>query len=394
MLKRLAALVLTVLIMVSFSLTAALSEGDRFALARERLLDDLLEYVSVSEKMWGGVFWLMDSFDRFDSEKSWESLQTARAALVITQRGLRDCVLPEAKMTQDDQFVFMDRGLDFSFMDYNSEMVDGDRINDLNLCENLHYSIMLGALTKDDWEICMKKIAYERKLAEYMIGYLAMTVDWVAASLDDPEACAEFDRELMEKCPMTSAYRTKEKKSPEEIEIDVDALLTEMEGFLADEAAVEGAMQHRLNVMTDLVETADLAAIEESIQPIAGMPPILPYPGWYDDRDIRYTWMENGTEANEPEMGSDSLRMPDRMRMSMTGVGDLEYREFIKELEGIGITCTVSSGGSLMPSYDCEYDGSTFSIVRDGKSVTFVMDTDKLSFVPVWYWYAVNGVGK
>ena len=394
MAKRPAALMITVLMIAFLSLTPAPAEGNKYAGARDRLFDDLLEYVSVSERMWGGILWMVDSFERFDSERNWESLQTARAAVEITRHGIEDCILPEAKLTQEDHFVFMDRGMDFSFMDYNSRLVDGERESNIHLCEDLHNSIMLGALTKEDWEICRQKYAIDRKLAEYEIRYLALTADWVVATLNDPEAAADFDRKMKEKCPLTSACRSKEAMTVDAIEVSVDSLLTEMEAIVPEQYAIDGAMQHQLNVMQDVVDTAELDAVREGILPISGMPPILPFPGWYDDRDIRYIWMEDGAEANAPAMGSDSLRMPDSMRMSMTGVGDLEYREYIKQLEGIGMTCTVTSGGSLMPSYDCEYDGSTFSIVRDGKSVTFVMDTDKLSFVPVWYWYAVNGAGE
>ena len=393
MYKRLAALLLAVFMTASVSLTAALSEGDKYALAREKLFDDLLEYVGVTEKMWGGVLWLMDCYDRFDAEKSWESLQTARAALVIVQRGMKDCVLPETKLTQDDQLLFMERGLDFSFMDYNSVLVDGDRTNIQNQCGNLHYCIMLGALTKDDWEICRSKIANERKMSEYMIMYLSMTVDWVVASLNDPEACAEFDRELMEKCPLTSAYRMKEKRSPGEIEIGVEALLTEMESILADEAAIEGAMQHRLNVMTDEVNTADLSAIEESLLPIAGMPPTIPYSSWYSDTDITYVWKENGAGIPAPEMG-DSLRMPDGWTQSMTGVKDEEFAAYLDELAGIGVVCSAGSSEEQKTVYDCTYQDSPFAIIREGENVTFVMDENAPIFVPVWYWYAVRYAGK
>ena len=390
MMKKLAAFTLALLLMASAAMAPALSEDDQYAVARDRLFDDLTEFVAVSERIWGGNLWMMDSFERYDSERSWESLQTARAALYIRRQDLTECVLPETEMTQDDHFMFMDRGMDFSFMDYNSTMVDNDRLTNIHLCDNLHYFIMLGALMEDDWEICRGKIAFERKLSEYMIRYLAMTADWVVATLDDPEAAAEFDRKLTEKCPMTSAYRSEVKQTPEDIEIALDAMLTEMEGFLADEAAVDGAMEHRLKVMNDIVDTAELSAIREGAVHISGMPPILPYSGWFNDNDISFIWMENGAEVPAPEVGEASLRMPDGWRISMTDVGDPEYREYIRELGSIGVVCTASSG----MSYDCEYKGSSFAIIRDMNTVTFEMFGDAPVFVPIWYWYAIRDAGK
>ncbi len=393
MFKRLAALAIAVLMTASFSMSAALSEGDRYAASRERLFDDLLDYVSVSERIWGGILWTVDFFDRYDTENSWESLQTARAALVIARQGLSDCVLPEPKLTRDDHFAFMDRGLDFSFMDYNSAAVDNDRMTALNLCENMHYFIMLGALTKEDWEICREKTAFERKLSGYMIRYLALTADWVIATLNDPAAAEEFEREFAEKCPLTSAFRLKERKTPAEIEEDVDALMTEMEALLAEDAAVEGAMTHRLNVMTDIVDTADLAAVRESIRPISGMPPILPFSSWYSDREISFVWRENGNEVPAPEMG-DPLRMPDGWSLVMTGVEEKEFAEYLDELAGFGAVCSAEATEEKKTVYDCAYRGNAFAIVREENQVTFVMDGDPLSFVPVWYWYAVRDAGE
>ena len=390
--KRHAAFMLAVIVMASFALTPALSEGDRYTAARDRLFDDLLDYIETSESIWANNLWLMDAFDCFDSERSWESLQTARVALYLSRQALTDCSLPETTLSRDDYFALMDMGIDVSFMDYNPAIIEGNRVTNIQLYDNLHYFLMQGMLLEEDWENCRQKIAFERKRVGQMIRYLALTADWTMAVLNDPEGAVEFDRRLAERCPMTYAYRSKGERSIDDINASIDALLIEMDDLVDDEAAVDGAMQHRLKVMTDAVETEEYSVVREDVLSVSDMPPMIPWLAWFSDKDIVCVWNDNG--AGAPSAGDVPLAMPDEWRISMEGVDDPKFEGYLDRLRQIGTVCAAAFGDENTVTYACEYEGRSFSVIREGENVTFVMTGDAPEFVPNWYWQVINASGR
>ena len=77
--------------------TAETAEQERAA--ETRMLNDLINYTFQCEILYGDVLWVLDAFDAFDADRSWDSLQKARAALIIAEEDIRRCVLPEQDMT-------------------------------------------------------------------------------------------------------------------------------------------------------------------------------------------------------------------------------------------------------------------------------------------------------
>ena len=388
---RTAALMITVFMMASSVFSSALSEGENFVRARDRLLNDLLEYLTVYEKMERSVLWTTDAFIRYDNEKSWENLQTARAALFIGEQAVSACAFPETELTTDDYFVLMDMDIDISFMEYNSFEFNSDQSDILDFFTLMHYDSTLGILTEEEWEICMKRISFQRRMADFEFKYFALMTDWVMAALNYPETAAEFDRKMAERCPLIYAYRSKEQRDIAQIEEAGDKLLNELELLLQERAEISGATRDSLYTLDDAVEGGNLSGLVDNIIIIGDRPPILPEPEWFDDEDIRFFWMENGTEAPAPEAGIDSLPIPDEWRITIQFVKDSQFQRYLNRLEQIGVVCVPSSGKDGNVIYACEYEGSSFSVIRDGENVHFVMTDDPLLFVPEWYWQAVKG---
>lgn len=97
----------------SASLSASFSLEDT---AEVRALNDLFSYVRQNEIINANIRWILDSFERFDRERSWRNLLLARASAEIAGNDIRHCSLPELEMTSEDRQELMRRNIDLSAM--------------------------------------------------------------------------------------------------------------------------------------------------------------------------------------------------------------------------------------------------------------------------------------
>ena len=84
--------------------------------AEVRALNDLFSYVRQNEIINADIRWILDSFERFDRERSWRNLLLARASAEIAGNDIRQCSLPESEMTSEDRQELMRRNIDLSAM--------------------------------------------------------------------------------------------------------------------------------------------------------------------------------------------------------------------------------------------------------------------------------------
>ncbi|GEM_PF-5940010 len=388
--KKLVLFMLSAFLCLFFGAAKASRAAEDESTAEIRMLNDLVGYVYQCESMYSDVLWVLDGFDRFDEARTWESLEKARASLAIAKRDIESCGLPEAEMTLSDQIELMRRGVDVSFMENLAAMFDGERTTILNICGNLHYEIMEGVFLQDDWTVSRRYVSLLKELIACDIQYLADTSDWVLASLGDASVVERFHGVMESYCPRTYASQDKVPGLPEMIEEKADRNLDRIEDLLLEQSKIIGASTNRLNAMTDLIEQGDLASIGENILPISGMPLLLFYPVWYDDRDIYYYWRENGEVAPLPAPGTVLERIPDGCRIKIPGVSKDEVEDYRQELENAGLPSLTSSeeNGKLTILYGL-YD-SVFALIWQEDSVSILMTENPVCFVPRWYPAAKN----
>jgi len=371
--------------------TEAISEpAKEESTAEIRMLNDLINYIYQCEILYGDIQWVLDSFDRFDTQRTWEILELARSSLVIAQLDISKRNIQDPEMTMEDQTELMHRGVDVSFLENAKAVFDGEKTSLMNTCLNLHYGIMEGVYLQDDWDVCMQHVDLLKELISCDIQYLANTADWVLATLSDDEITQKFYDVMDSNCPLTRACQAEVLESPEEIEAITDTLLDHVDDLLLEESKILGAHTNRLNVMTELINQEDYVAIGKNLLEISNMPLAIFYPTWYDDEDIYYYWRENGEVSKTPTPGTILERVPDGCRINISGITKEELLEYRDELESAGLPCLGSSDndGKLRILYECAT--STFAFIWEEKSVTILMTENPVCFVPRWYLPAVQ----
>ena len=345
-------------------------------------LNDLLGWVYQNEIIYADIQWVLESFERFESERSWESLQLARAALSIAKRDIESRSLPKPAMTSDDQSALMKRGIDLSFMSGLEASFRADQITALNTCGNLACNIMYDVFLRDDWEIAMHNVRTLEKLNDCSIQYLANTVDWVLASINDKAVSRKFNALLEEHCPLTRAHQAEETLSREKIEVSAQELLDRIEELTVEGTKIIGERNDRLNVMRDVLARNDLKVLAKNILVISGMPNVIFSPSWFDIKDIYYYWQEGGNIVSSPKPGSKLERVPDGCRIRVSGVSLDAVAEYQHDLESAGLTFSRTSTPNEIA---CEYRGSLFAVTWNSGTVTILLMEEPVCFVPLWY---------
>ena len=352
-----------------------------------RMTHDLLRYIYYSETMYSYVLWALDYIDKFDRERSWESLQLARASVVTAKSYIARLQLPELEMTAEDQRVFMKRGADLTHMADLSIMFKAEQNSLKNTCNNLKNSVMDEVLyTKDDWAIWMRYAANTRKLLELDIQYLANMADWVLASLNDPKLTEAFNSSLQELCPQTRARQRKKAETPKNIEASANELLNQIDKLITEYDKILGAKKNALNAMQYALEKKNAKWFTQNIVKISNLPPLVQKPKWLrnENADIHYYWKEGG-KVILPSPGTKLERVPDSCRISINGVSLAQVQDYQKKLAENGLPCSGSKneGGKYYALYNA--NGGEFAIIWENDTVIMHMDEKPVCFIPYLY---------
>ena len=223
--------IFALLLIVVFSVFCAFKAAAAESQAEIRTLNDLLSYVYYDEIIHADIQWVTESFKRFDREKNWESLQLARAALVIAKRDIERLSLPEAEMTSEDRAQLMSHGIDLSFVSRLGTLFRANQITALNTCINLNNGIMYSVFFNKDWKNCMSNVNLTEVLSDLEIQSLAKMVDWVLASINKKAVSEKFSGLLEKHCPLIHAYLSKKQLPPEIIESAVHEIQNRIENL-------------------------------------------------------------------------------------------------------------------------------------------------------------------
>ncbi len=355
-----------------------------------RVLNDLLGYTYLSEIMYTDILCVLDAFERFDREKSWETLLMARAALASARNDIVRQRLPKLEMTPEDEQAFMKRGIDISFLGTLDAQFKAEQTGLTTTCKMFTGNIMFGALLKDDWDICMRSVALERKLIHSYIQYLANMADWVLASINKPETTEKFNALLAKHCPETRARQRKNPDTPENIEASARELADQQMELILESSKSIGAAENRLNRMKDAVEKHDMEFIRKNTAKISHMPLAITQPEWlrYNDMNALYFWRESGDIKSIPPR-TKLERVPDACQISMNGVSLEEvkaYQQELKQISGLRVW-DKEEGGKF--TVLCQYGSSHFAVMWEDSRARIIMTEKPVCFVPEMYLPAV-----
>lgn len=363
-----------------------------------RVLNDLLGYIYHCEMMYTDILYVLDAFEQFDQAKDWETLLTARAALSSARSDIVRQKLPAPEMTPEDEQAFMKRGIDISFLGTLDEQFKAEQTGLTTTCKMFTGNIMLHALLKYDWDICMRSVVSERKIINVYIQYLANTADWVLASINNPKTTEKFNALLEEHCPETHARQRKQPDTPENIEASTHELMNQLESLMLEHSKTLGAANNRFNLTKDAVEKNDLEFIRNEIAKIAHIPLAVPQPAWlkYSDMYAVYFWQENGEVQSIPPR-TKLERVPEGCRITMYSVSLDEVKAYQRELEHFSKTAAAQLGHIRVWGKDegkkytvfCKTESSYFAVIWENAQARILMLENPVCFVPRMYLPAV-----
>ncbi len=382
-------LVIMMLILLTFFLLPASGEAETDSTAVDRFVNDLLNYVYRSEIMYGDHQWTLDAFERFDRERSWESLQMARASLALARNEISKLKLPPMEMTFEDQDELMEMGIDSGFMENVPASFNTNKTFLLNSCLDLHYKIMDQVFLRREWRISMEYVDLCQRIIDSDIQYLANTVDWVLMSINDEDITMKVDGLLAEYCPLTQAHRMENLDSPEKIESITNELLDNLSLLVIELNKTLGESENNINYLEDILISGDLSLLEADLMDISGMPPVLFYPEWFDDEDIYYYWKENDEIQPAPLPRTELDRIPDGCLINIDGVSQEDFFLYLLEIDDAGVPYPDISDNDEEIMTIFEFGGSSFAFRWENESVSILMSKNPICFVPAWYLPAV-----
>ena len=383
--KRIIAVIAALSLIAAACLCPACAAAGEETDAVIRMMNDLLAYVYQSEVIFDDLEWALEAFERFEAERSWETLQLARASLVIARKDIERRAVPEPQLTAEDLKELMDRGMDVSFMEENADSFTADRTYLLNAFGILNIDIMRRVFLEDDWELCLRRITVMREMRDCTLQYLANTANWVLAAVDNDATTDEFNALMREYCPEVSSRQAETGLDPEAIIASNSSVMDRMDKLSLEYAKLQGASESRGDIMTELLRQGDTAEIGESILEISGLPLLVSMPEWFSDSDVTYYWNENGQIADMPTARTALERIPDVCRYRIGDVTEEAVRSYQAALEAGGLACSeyTEEEGKLHIHY--EYADSIFSLIWENGETSIVMTENPICFVPQWY---------
>lgn len=370
----------------SASFSASFSSEDT---AEVRALNDLFSYVRQNEIINADIRWILDSFERFDRERSWGNLLLARASAEIAGNDIRQCSLPELEMTSEDRQELMRRNIDLTAMSGMDTSFKAEQITALTTFKNLAANIMYDVFLKKDWEVSMMNVRMLKKLTDCNIRYLACTVDAVLVSIHDEALKKAFMKELEKHCPMTFAYTAKKTVSQEEIKASLNNVLNQIERIAVEGTKIVGAKNDRYNFVKDALDRNDLKLLARDINVISGMPSVIFAPSWFSNEDIHYYWHDNGRILPDPKARTELSGIPESCRIRIKGVTLESVKSYQNDLEKAGLTFSRTSNENEIV---CDYGGSVFSITWKNGTAEILMIENPFCFVPLWYVPALHSL--
>lgn len=351
-----------------------------------RMLNDLLAYIYNREIICKDIKWILDSFENFDRQRTWESLQIARAVVQIARADIIKCKLPPLEMTDNDRQKLMNHKIDVNFLSNLALMFDSEKASELNTCLVLNDHIMRDVFFRDDWAVCMRDADILRQIIDCNIKYLANMADWILTQINNPDETKKFDLLLAKYCPETRANQRKIPDTLNNIEDSAQKILDKLENLvLIDKAKVLGAGNNRFNTLKYVLDNKNLEKLKQNLMTISNMPPLIFSPKWFSDRDIFYFWRENDKIKTTPSPRSEITRVPDICRIKINGISLDKVKAYQQELNNNGVKSLGVKEEADKFTIFYKFKESSFAIIWEDEQVIIFMHENPVCFVPILY---------
>jgi len=387
----------------SGSEAAPQAQPEEISEVTHKLFADWYAYLSRCEYLYGDMLWALSYLEPFFENHSWDSLQTARAALSLAERRAVLIDPPEAvQMTFEDYDKLIQSGADVSPVQYSVDSIPSLKSSvlvDYQVYRNRLNSPAEGFFLTYDLAGFEDWAGLKRQFCELNLQICADETDYVLLQVDDEEEEARLIEAISEVCPQINARRAGNPQDPDALLKDVDGLLDEIERLLNELSANVGQSQANLDQTAEAMEIDTSGGMEVLSQyaasmaanavELSGFPAALPYPDWWYEQEYEnfmFSWEDGEGGEHDLVLPGDTIEAPpDGYFAEWPDVPLEEYQAYLANLKLNGISAEFITEDEGKHTAFFQVQTGSFAIIWEENTASFLTMEGSVCFAPLWY---------
>lgn len=361
-----------------------------------RFLADLYGYTIRCEHLYGDMYWALSYLPPFFEDHSWDSLQTARAALSMAKRRANAVDPLEEQMTFDDYDKLIQSGADVNPM-INIQSIKDDVLLDYQVYRDYLNSPAETIFLNYDLTYFDNWASITQRIYDIHLQDCAVLTDYSLLNLSEEDEKAQFIEAIAEKCPQINALRSDNPQDQEALLEKSSRLLDELETLVNELAAMTGQAQASLELARDKTSEAGgtdnlrdyVATIAADVVGLKDFPIALPYPDWwYEEDNETFTYLWNDTENKQilVKPGDVIEAPPNQYIAEWTDVSVEDYLSYVESMEKrykIPAQYTTEKDGTYTTYY--KFRSASFALQWEENEVSLYAFDGSVCFAPPWY---------
>lgn len=365
----------------------------------QRLLNNLYKQTLHVEWLFGDMKWALSYLDPFFKDHSWDSLQTARAAMSLAKLKAESIEPLEEQMTFDDYDKLVRSGVNVSPSNIDQVLKDSVLVD-----YYLNYQTFLNGPNDtifrnydltifEHWSTLMKHFC------DIYLHAFAIEIDYLILTVNSEEETALFIQAIAANCPQINALRKDNPKDVDALMEKYNSLNNEMEQSVNDLYTVIGQAQADLylemDIKNELNDTDNLhdyvSTLAADVVDLKDFPIALPYPDWWYQKNYEAfvcLWAEEEDSFLLP--GDTIDAPPDLYFVTWADISLEDYFSYVENIEKqfkIPAQYTSEEDRTYSAYYKFRYNSQTaeFLISWEENKVSFYTFDSSVCFAPPWY---------
>ncbi|MBQ2957794.1 MAG: hypothetical protein IJE08_15205 [Clostridia bacterium] len=379
--KRLLAGILAALLMLCGCAASAEEKS-----TATKVCSDWFDYLYAMECAYSNLLRAAEAAEAFTDEPSWEKLQIARMAIARAERYVEKRGLDDPLMTADDYVDLMLEDKDVSFVSESGDQYGAEQQAIMDHLMVLREHMEADIYTDFEMKVVSDLIDHYQKICGIGYQYLAISTDYLLATLQDAEMTETMDQMTGTYLLQTEAYRTHITDTVV-LKKNADDVLDQYAGLEVEFKKLLAASEAAKDVYVKAVETGDLSELISHMAVIENLPVMLPDTGWSinDGWEATYYWLDAEGHVAMPGEADEIDRIPDGYTITYPGVKREEVIEYCDGLKLMGLDplSSTEEDGVLRIYYT--FMDSVFVFEWADGMATINMLENPMGFVPYWY---------
>ena len=359
------------------------------------LLSDWFDHLYACERYYGDMLWALDYLEDYLNAPTWDGLLKARTALRAGAGAAE--LLPQnaPSLTGEDYAVFMDQGLDVSFVPSALEDMQSARYSVLTMYHQFQTDTMSAVFWDSNARTFAEKVQLQKDICDTQLSYLAVVNDYLLMVFADSGQISTFRSFVEENCPQISSRRSAGADEAESYYEQANELIDDIEGYIMSTNEIIGQMDAHNAIYADALLSGDWSILTNGAVHIDGLTAadMIPFPDWSSgDFEARYFYYTGEDGAiSFPAVGEILERAPDGCVITYPGVTKEAFLNYRDELAQIGLSCldTVEDATGVCTVY-YPFGEKSFALTWDPDGARAEMPNGVVCFAPLWYIIAMR----